>query len=298
MAKGKFERAAPPRQTEKPIKQPPAEKKPSRSFLKQRQPEKKPSRAAVKHSPVRQRPAQQETLPEEKSQKPNRIKALWSLLKNGLVGLVVLAAMVMVAFTAVSLLTVNGTGRSVFGYRAYVVLSDSMRATDFDAGDVVLVKEVDPATLQVGDIIAFTSRSQDTYGEVVTHKIRSLTTDQYGNPGFITYGTTTDTDDEAVVTYSDILGKYQYQIPKIGYFFQFVKTGPGYVLCIFLPFGLLIAWQGLNAVRLFRQDKKEEMQKLQAERDQVAAERAETQQMLLELKKMQEQLMQEREKKP
>ena len=34
--------------------------------------------------------------------------------------------------------------RSLFGYKAFIVLSDSMKATDFDAGDLVLVKEVDP----------------------------------------------------------------------------------------------------------------------------------------------------------
>lgn len=67
-----------------------------------------------------------------------------------------------------------------------------MSATDFDAGDLVLVKEVDPATLQAGDIIAYQSTNTENYGEVVTHKIRELTTDANGNPGFITYGTTTN----------------------------------------------------------------------------------------------------------
>ena len=66
---------------------------------------------------------------------------------------------------------------------------------DIKAGDLVLTRDVDPATLQPGDIIAFTSTNDENYGQTVTHKIRSLTTTADGEPGFITYGTTTDTDD-------------------------------------------------------------------------------------------------------
>ncbi len=130
--------------------------------------------------------------------------------------------------------------RSLFGYKAFIVLSDSMSATDFDAGDLVLVKEVDPAVLQAGDIISYQSTNTENYGEVVTHKIRELTTDAQGNPGFITYGTTTDTNDENIVTYSFVLGKYQTRLPGVGRFFQFLKTTPGYIVCIFTP--LFSSW--------------------------------------------------------
>lgn len=114
-----------------------------------------------------------------------------------------------------------------------------MSKTDFDAGDLVLVKEVDPSTLQVGDIISYQSTNTDNYGEVITHKIRELTRDAENNPGFITYGTTTDTNDENIVTYSFVLGKYQTRLPGVGKFFQFLKSTPGYIVCILLPFLIL-----------------------------------------------------------
>ena len=65
------------------------------------------------------------------------------------------AAAVMIIFTIVSLTAADREDRSIFGFRAFIALSDSMSATDFDAGDLVLVKEVDPATLKEGDIIAY-----------------------------------------------------------------------------------------------------------------------------------------------
>ena len=141
-------------------------------------------------------------------------------------------------FTLVSTLFLNRTDKEWFGYKAFIVLSDSMSATDFSAGDLVFVRHVDPGTLQPGDIIAFTSHNDSNYGDTVTHKIRALTTTADGAPGFTTYGTTTDTDDEAVVPYSDVIGRYAGHLPKVRLFFNFLKTTPGYLLCVFLPFAL------------------------------------------------------------
>ena len=164
----------------------------------------------------------------------------------------------MMIFTVISVLTFNRSDRQLFGYRAFIVLSDSMSKTDFNAGDLVLVKEVDPSTLKEGDIIAYTSQNTSNYGETVTHKIRKLTTDANGEPGFVTYGTTTDTDDETVVTYPYVLGKYSSHIPKVGTFFQFLKSTPGYIVCILIPFLLLILLEGIRCIRLFRKYKAEQ----------------------------------------
>ena len=201
-------------------------------------------------------------------------------------------------FTVVSVLTFNRTDRQLFGYRAFIVLSDSMSATDFSAGDLVLTRDVDPSTLQPGDIIAFTSTNTESYGQVVTHKIRSLTTTGSGEPGFITYGTTTDTNDEAVVTYMDVLGKYSGCLAGVGRFFNFLKTTPGYILCIFVPFALLILSQSMETVRLFRRYKSEQMEELQQEKDQLAEERRQSAAMLAELQALRAQLGVKDETKP
>ena len=204
--------------------------------------------------------------------------------------LLVIAAAGMMIFTVVSVSTFDRADRNLFGYKAFIVLSDSMSKTDFSAGDLVLVKEVDASTLKEGDIIAYTSQTTSNYGETVTHKIRKLTTDANGEPGFVTYGTTTDTDDETIVTYSYVLGKYATHIPKVGTFFQFLKTTPGYIVCILVPFLLLILIEGVRCIRLFHKYKAEQQAELQAERDQIEAERAENQKMMQELLAMKAQM--------
>ena len=90
--------------------------------------------------------------------------------KNILVWIVAIFAIGMMIFTIISVTTFDRADRKLFGYSAFIVMSDSMSATDFDAGDLVLIKETDPSTLKVGDIIAFQSPDEANYGEIVTHK--------------------------------------------------------------------------------------------------------------------------------
>ena len=193
-------------------------------------------------------------------------------------------------FTFISVATLNKNSRSIFGYKAFIVLSDSMKATDFEAGDVVIVKEVDPSTLKEGDIITFVSRDSASFGQTVTHKIRKLTKTAEGEPGFVTYGTTTDTDDPTIVDYYNVEGKYRFRLPKVGRFFNFLKTVPGYICCILLPFLLFIAVQGVKTVKAFRIYRNEQAQALQAEKNELAAEKKRTEEMMAEIEALKAQI--------
>lgn len=218
------------------------------------------------------------------------MKKALSIIKTTLVWLAVLLAVSMMIFTIISVTTFNRNDRNLFGYKMYIVNSDSMAATDFAAGDLIFAKEVDPSTLKEGDIITYMSQNTDSFGETITHKIRTLTTDAEGNPGFITYGTTTDKDDETIVTYPYVLGKYESHIPGLGTFFNFLKTTPGYFICIFIPFMLIIIYEGIKFFNLFRRYKKEQMEEMQAEKEKIEEERAANAKMLEELQALKAQL--------
>jgi signal peptidase I len=216
------------------------------------------------------------------------MKKALRIIKNIFTGLMVVLAIVMMLFTMVS--TIFGsTDKSILGYKAYIVLSDSMSKTDFDAGDLIIVKEVDSSTLQEGDIIAYISQNSESYGEVITHKIRSLTTDN-NEPGFITYGTTTDTNDSTIVTYPYVLGKYSFHIPKLGTFFNYLKTTPGYITCILIPFLTLIIIEIINSIRLFNKYKLEQRKEIEKEKRAIEKQKQETMAMLKQLQDLKEQL--------
>ena len=216
-------------------------------------------------------------------------KAL-NIIKNVFVWLIILLAVFMMLFTVISCTTFNRNDRSLFGFKMYIVNSDSMAATDFNVGSLIFVKEVDPRLLNEGDIITFMSQDTDSFGETITHKIRKITADAEGNPGFITYGTTTNTDDKTIVTYPYVLGQYKKHISGIGHFFNFLKTTPGYFVCIFTPFMLIILYEGIKFFNLFRRYRSEQMEEMQTERDKIEAEKAENAKMLEELKALKAQL--------
>lgn len=226
------------------------------------------------------------------------MKKALNVIKTTLVWLIVALAVFMMIFTIVSVTTFNRNDRDLFGYKAYIVNSDSMAATDFNAGDLIFVKEVDASTLKEGDIITFISQNTESFGETVTHKIRKLTRDAGGNPGFITYGTTTNTDDATVVTYPYVLGKYQTHLPYVGTFFNFLKTPQGYIVCIFVPFMLLILYQGVNCVQLFRRYKAEQVEEMNAEKARIEEERAQNARMMEELLALKAQLQQQQPAAP
>ena len=76
-------------------------------------------------------------------------------------------------------------------------------------------------------------------------------------------------------------------------FFQFLKTPQGYIICILIPFLMLIIYQGLNCVKIFKMYKAEQMAELQAEKDALEAQRKQSEAMMAQLLAMQQQMSQQ-----
>ena len=231
-------------------------------------------------------------------------KKVLNIALKVLVWLLVAFTVFMMVFTIVTVTTVDKNDRSIFGMKFYIVQTDSMSKSEnnkdldvhFNAGDIVIIKNLsdkEKAELKAGDIIAFISPNNDSLGETITHMIREVKYNRDGKiTGFVTYGTNTGTDDEKAVEPGYILGKYTGKLPGVGNFFAFVKSVPGYIVCILVPFLLLILYNGVDVIRLFRRYKKEQMDVMQAEKDQIEADRAENQRMMQELLALKAQLEQ------
>ena len=231
-----------------------------------------------------------------------------NVIKTVIVSIIVAIAVFMMIFTIVSVTMFDENERNIFGYKFYIVQSDSMRdirtvdeegnviikSGYFDIYDVIISKEVtDFSSLKEGDIITFMCgdmNNKDYGGKIITHMIRDKVTDgEY--PTFQTYGTSTGSDDPFIVESSWILGEYQLMIPFAGPLFRFLKQPVGYVVCILIPFLLLILSQGINFVRLFRQYKKEQMAEMEAERAKIEEERQAAQKDLAEAQRMMAELL-------
>ena len=188
---------------------------------------------------------------------------------NVLTVAVAILVVIMTVLTVFSMVFNRDGTASVFGVQAYVVQSDSM-TPEFAAGDVIFSEEVNPEELVAGDIITFISRDSASYGQTITHCIREVTT-YNGELAFITYGIATGVDDGTPAAASDVLGRYTFRIAGLGSFFEFLKSVPGYIVCILLPFLVIIGLQIANIVSAVRAARAEKAAAAGAERSRVEA---------------------------
>lgn len=233
-------------------------------------------------------------------------KKILNIIIKVFTGIIVAITVFMMVFTIFSVSTFDKNDRSLFGTKFYIVQSDSMSVSElnkddeihFDAGDIILVKELDPAErkkLRKGDVIAFVSQNTESRGETVTHMIYDVKTDASGRViGYLTYGTNTGAVDESLVEPDYILGQYKTRLPKVGYFFAFLKSTPGYIVCILIPFLLLILYQGINCIIIFKRYKREQLEAMEAEKAQIAEERKQSLEMMRELEALKAQLAQQK----
>ena len=220
-------------------------------------------------------------------------KKMLTILFKVVAWLLVVFTVFMMIFTIFTVMTVDRNDQNLFGIKFYIVQTDSMSLSDnnhylkvhFSAGDIIIIRDAEDTTaFRPGDIIAFVSTNSDSYGETITHMIREVQKNDSGKvEGYVTYGTNTDTNDEALVEPEYVLGTYSGKIPKAGYLFAFVKSVPGYIVCILIPFLLLILYNGINIIRLSYRHKREQKQALQAEKDQIAADRTQVENMMNQL---------------
>lgn len=199
----------------------------------------------------------------------SKAKKALKITGNVLTVAVAILVVIMTVLTVFSMVFNRDGTASVFGAQAYVVQSDSM-TPEFAAGDVIFSEEVNPEELVAGDIITFISRDSASYGQTITHCIRKVTTHN-GELAFITYGIATGVDDGTPAAASDVLGRYAFRIAGLGSFFEFLKSVPGYIVCILLPFLVIIGLQIANIVSAVRAARAEKAAAAAAERSRVEA---------------------------
>ncbi|WP_432476791.1 signal peptidase I [Nocardioides sp. GXQ0305] len=120
--------------------------------------------------------------------------------------------------------------------RPLTVLTGSMTGT-YDAGSVVIVRDVDPETVQVGDVITFQALSDNP--ALTTHRVVDIA---YGSEGttYVTKGDANDAVDPWTVTAEQIKGEVWYSVPFVGYPSTWLASGWLHVAVQVIAVGLLI----------------------------------------------------------
>lgn len=154
----------------------------------------------------------------------------------------------------------NGEQPNVFGYVISSVQSESMSGT-FEKGALVVGKVPNENTvIAKGDIISFRQKVGGV-NIINTHRVVDVT-DAGALDLYQTQGDNReicpDPDTEWKTIY-DVTAVYQFHIPGVGGFIDFLKEPLGFVICLVLPMLAFIAWQVYKLISLYIQSKKEQM---------------------------------------
>lgn len=128
---------------------------------------------------------------------------------------------------------------SFFGWKPFIVLSGSMES-EINSGDIAVVKEVDLKEIKKNDIIAF---KEDEI--VITHRVVDII-EKDGKIKYKTKGDNNNIEDEGYVFESQVEGKYQFKVRRLGNFAMFAQTPIGMIVCLSIPVGLLLLIQKLD----------------------------------------------------
>lgn len=165
-------------------------------------------------------------------------KKILTVIVSVILWVVIILAAVF-AFTTLATKDTNKVA-NIAGYTPLAVQTDSMAPT-FKSGDLIIIKQVDKSTLQVGDIITFHTIINNEY-VLNTHRIHEIR--ETGNLRlYVTKGDNNPIADTSTIGDGDIVGKYVGRIPVLGKVINFLSTSLGFLLVIVLPMLLFFAYQ-------------------------------------------------------
>ena len=144
---------------------------------------------------------------------------------------------------------------SFFNYRMFTVISGSMEPK-YKIGDVLISKEVDPATIKVEDTVSYLGIAGDFKDKVITHEVVSIATDEEGKYVFHTKGLANLVEDP-IIYESQIYGVVIYKSIILSIIYRIVGTTIGFYLFIILPLLFIIGSEIISTML----DKEDERRK-------------------------------------
>lgn len=164
-----------------------------------------------------------------------------------LISVVLWAVILLAALFAFTTLATKDTNHvaSLAGYTPLSVVSDSMSPT-FDAGDLIIIRKCDPATLQEGDIVTFHTIINNEFS-LNTHRIAEIQEDG-GARSYVTKGDNNAIADVHMITDGDIVGRFVTRLPKFGKVVDFLSSSMGFLLVIVLPLLIFFVYQVYHLV--------------------------------------------------
>jgi len=140
--------------------------------------------------------------------------------------------------------------KDVFGYKAYIITTDSMKP-NINSGDVIIVTKVKEEKIKSGDIITF--KTEDDY---ISHRIIEIKQNEE-EIEYITKGDNNNVPDSYRVVYDDIEGCKIIRIPLLGNLILMLRNKIYIVILIIIILLIYLYTRKIEYKKKARREKKE-----------------------------------------
>ena len=153
---------------------------------------------------------------------------------------VLLFLLVILMLIVVVLQRVSDNSVTLGGFRLFSVATGSM-VPEYEVGDVLISKEIEPSEIKVGDDIVYRGKEGSFNGKIVTHRVISIT-EQDGKYHIITKGLANEEQDPEI-TDDQVYGKIIYQVKTLSAISKLTSNIYIFYFCIFVPLAIIIVRQ-------------------------------------------------------
>ena len=143
---------------------------------------------------------------------------------------------------------------TIVGFRIFNVATGSM-VPEYNVGDILISKEIDPNELQVGDNIVYQGEKQDFKGKIVTHKIIEKR-EENGKLFFTTKGIANEEADPEI-SEDQIYGKIVYKTIILSFISKIINNIYAFYFLIIIPIAIIICKLIIDNVISYKNTKAE-----------------------------------------
>lgn len=153
---------------------------------------------------------------------------------------------------------------AIGGFRVFNIVTGSM-VPDYVVGDVVVIKEVDPETLKLGDDITYLGKEDSFAGRVVTHRLIRIEETTIGKR-YYTQGIANPSPDP-VITADQIYGKVIYKCILVSALAKLMNNMALFYVVVFIPLAILIVMEIIDFAKRRKEDSEDDDEEDEYEED-------------------------------
>lgn len=150
---------------------------------------------------------------------------------------------------------VSNSNKSIAGYRIFRVITGSMEP-EYDVGEVVISKEVDPKSIKVGDDIVYLGSYGEYSGKIIMHEVVAIDTDENGNLNFHAKGLHSSSVEDPQIKERQIYGVVKFKSGILTVLYKLATN----IYSLFVIISILV----LNVFISFRVEGRTKVQQLSA----------------------------------